>query len=129
MATAAPIETTPAPVIPPVMEAPPPKMVAVKLVRHYHPKKPFEVVGWHKAARMGKNAGGQPIVLEQGGFIKEIEDDPEHPDFGKIRPAPPPTPGAGSGVRLWASTVVRVPVEEAKAMRRAGIGEIEIDDD
>lgn len=130
MATAAPVEEIS--IMPPAtaaaIEANKPKTVPVKLKRNYRPRGEYEVVGFEKEEIVGKNAAGQTIVIEKGGFIKEDEDDEANPNFGKRRPAPPPLQGVGSGQKVWAGTVIKVPVDEAKTMRKAGIAEIEIDD-
>lgn len=122
---------------------PPPKLVAVKLLRHYRPwacedetvltgkrrksgepieeirAKPFpadRVVGWHRPATMRKDAAGKPVEVEPALFIK-----------GELPPSS--RPGVGFAGKIWAGAVIRVPKDEAVHMRKNGIGEIEIDYD
>lgn len=123
-------------------EAPPVKLVPVKLLRNYRPLAcedetivggrnpktglPIEtvrakafpadrVVGYNKPAVMRKNAAGQMVEIEPAAFIKDTV-------------APPKTPGTGFRDKILAGTVIRLPVDEAKAVRKAGIGEYELDD-
>lgn len=120
MTVVAPIATPPAapPAEMPQLYAsvPAAKMAVVKLDRHYRPSGAYEIVGYDKPAVEAKNPAGKTIVLEPAAFVKD-------------EPAPAPMAGVGSAsLKLWAGTHVRLPVEEAKAVRKAGIGTIEIDD-
>lgn len=107
---------------------PPPKMVAVKLSKNYRPQElpdpnakgkflppVFEIVGHTQPAILKKNAAGIMETVQEEKFIAG-------------EPAPPPPNGTLSDTKLWAGTVARFTVAEAKAMRKAGIGEYEIDD-
>lgn len=98
------------------IEATKPKLVAIKLERHYRPMGDYEVVGhWRPAVEVKSPAG------------KMVEISPE--TFVEGEPMPPPVAGAGSeSLKLWAGTVVRLPSEEAKRARRLEIGSVEIDD-
>lgn len=96
------------------IEANKPKMIAVRLLRNYNPEGEYEVVGYDRPEIKVKDAGGKPVVIQEAAYIKGEE-------------APPPTPGVGSGRRVWAGTTIRIPVEEARTVRKNGIGEIEID--
>ena len=118
--------------LPPVVEEPKPIMQAVRLKRHYRPKGIYEVVGWWKPEIKGKDPKDGPKakekVLVPAEFLEEVEDDDSHPNFGKVRPAPPPMPGTGTAsVKLWASTVVRLPKDEAKRVVNEDIGVAEIE--
>jgi hypothetical protein len=133
VATAAPIATPPAP---PAFHLdtngptapPPPKMVRVKLLRHYRPRElpdpsnkgkylppVFEIVGHWKPAVIVRNKLGKDETLAPETFVEG-------------EPAPSSKVGVGYADKLWAGTIVRVAAEEAKYMRANNIGEIEIDD-
>lgn len=107
-----------------------PKMVRVKLLRHYRPQEAldptdpqkkrrlapvFEIVGHTKPAVIVRNVMGKEETLEPEAFIND-------------EAAPSPKAGVGIGDKLWAGTVVRFTADEARYMRANGIGEIEIDD-
>lgn len=124
MTNVTPIETAPG------NQAPPPaekkeKLVPITLVRHYVPmgKKDaeghrvdtHEVVGWQRPEKRMKRPDGQMVVVEEAAFIEG-------------EGAPPPQPGVGFAHKLWRGTTIKVPVSEAKEMRKAGIGVIEIED-
>ena len=94
--------------------AAPARLVPVKLVRNYRPMGTYEVVGWDKPAIEVKDPAGILRTIEEAKFVE-----------GEA--APPPYSGVGSGERVWSGTTIRVPAEEAKAMKKAGIGEIEVD--
>lgn len=126
MAQAALNETIPE--APPTPDAPPVKMVPIRLHRHYRPRDGFEVVGWHRPEKSIKRPDGQMMVVEKAEFVTEVDEDEGSETYGKIKPAPSPLPGAGTGGKIWASTVIRVPVAEAKTMQKAGIGAVEIED-
>lgn len=129
MTQVAPIEATPMP--PPVIEdVPKPKMVRVKLLRHYRPAEAldptdpkkqkrlppvFEIVGHMKDAVFVKNKLGKDEEISPAEFIEG-------------EPAPSPKAGVGFADKLWAGTVVRLTADEAKYVKANGIGEIEIDD-
>lgn len=85
-----------------------PTMIAMKLERHYVPRGEFEIVGYHKPEVKKKTATGDWKVVEPEEFVE-----------GEA--CPPPNPGVGYPNKIWASTVIRVPEEEAKTMHRLGI--------
>jgi len=95
---------------------PPAQMVTVNLSRHYRPSGPHEVVGHWRPKVEVKNAAGNMVELSPAEFVAG-------------EPMPPPLAGVGGeSVKLWAGTVVRLPKEEARNVRRAEIGTIEIED-
>lgn len=110
------------------MQAAKPKLVAIKLERNYRPRGEYEVVGWDRPEKAVKRPDGKTIIIEEAAFVTEKYDDELSPDHGKVRPAPPPLSGTGTGGKIWAGTTIRLPVEEAKAVRKLGIGSYEIDD-
>ena len=106
------------------VEAAKPKLVPVRLLRNYRPMtSEFEVVGYHKEPVLRKRPDGKMVTVEEGGFIKDHDDD------GAIIPAPPAMVGTGFANKLNAGTVVRLPRDEAKRARDLKIGELELDDD
>ena len=105
------------------VEAAKPKLVPVRLLRNYRPGGELEVVGYQKEAIIRKRPDGKMVTVEEGGFIKEADDE------GNIVSAPPAMPGTGFSNRLNAGTVVRLPRDEAKRARDLKIGELELDDD
>lgn len=125
MTEVAPIVSAPAaPVIDmESIEAAKPKLVAVRLLRNYRPGGEFEVVGYQKDPVIRKRPDGKMVTVEEGGFIKEINE-----ETGKFASAPPAMPGTGFADRLNAGTVVRLPRDEVKRVRDLKIGEIELDD-
>ena len=109
---------------------PKPKMVSVRLLRNYRPEEKrdpdpanktgflppmFEVVGHWTDEVKRKMPDGQVRVITPSEFIE-----------GEVKP--PIQPGTGSANKLLAGTIIRVSTDEAKIMRKNGIGEIEIDD-
>ena len=95
--------------------APAVKLTKIKLLRNYRPLGDFEIIGHEKPAHYKKNAAGVEVLVEAASFIEG-----EQP--------PPATPGTGFADKIWAGAVIRLPTEEAKAIRKTGIGEYEIDD-
>lgn len=92
------------------------KMVTVSLDRHYRPVGNHEIVGHWLPKVEAKNAQGLMIEISPAEFIKG-------------EPSPPPLAGVGTASnKIWAGTVIRIPADEAKAVRRAEIGSYEIDD-
>lgn len=119
MTQVAPITiTAPAPVAEPAQE----KMQAVLLNRNYVPRGKHEIVGWNRPARFSKNAAGELVEVEKAEFVTDQD---EH---GKVIPAPPPQAGVGTGGKIWKGTVIKLPLEEAKTVRKLGIGEYELAD-
>ena len=97
-------------------EEPGVKLRAMDLKRHYRPQGRFEVVGYHQQEIKRKDPAGREIIIQKAEFI---------PD----QMAPSPMPGVEVPGKIWATTVIRVPAEEAKAMRDAGIAERSLEDD
>lgn len=104
------------------VEAAKPKLVPVRLLRNYRPAGEFEIVGYQKEPVLRKRPDGKMVTVEEGGFIKEADEN------GAIMAAPPAMPGTGFADRLNAGTVVRLPRDEAKRARDLKIGEYELDD-
>ena len=92
-----------------------PRMVTVKLLRNYRPIGEYEVVGYEREAILKKNAAGMMETVQEAAFI-----DDELP--------PPAQSGTGFPDKLWAGAVIRLPVDEAKSTRKAGIAEYELND-
>lgn len=92
-----------------------PQTDTVKLKRHYRPVDTYEIVGYLRPEIRRKTAGGLDEVSQTEEFIK-----------GEM--APPPFPGVGYANKIWASTFVQLPIEEAKKLVRAGIAEREYAD-
>ena len=131
MTQVAPIETEifPAATVA-ALEANKPKMVRVKLLRNYRPQEAldptdpkkqrrldpvFEIVGHTKPAVYVRNKLGKDEEISPAVFIEG-------------EPAPAPKAGVGYMDKIWAGTIVRLSVDEAKYVRANGIGEIDIDD-
>ncbi len=96
-------------------EAPVP-LRAVKLLRNYRPMGNYEIVGWHKPAVEKKLPSGKVEEVEPSEFIS-----------GSMAPAP--VAGAvGFANKIWANTVIRLPIDEAKTVVRQQIGALEFDD-
>lgn len=91
------------------------KTATIRLLRNYRPLGDFEIVGHEKPAKFKKNAAGQEVQIEAAEFING-----EQPE--------PAQPGTGFPTKIWAGTVIRLPVEEAKNIKRLGIAEYELDD-
>lgn len=89
--------------------AEPVAMIAMKLERHYQPGGDYQVVGYHKPEVKRKDAAGREIVVSPEEFIE-----------GEM--APPPYPGVGFDGKVWASTVIRLPEEEARRVQKQKIG-------
>ena len=85
-----------------------PRLVSMKLDRHYVPKGEFEIVGYHKPEVKKKTSTGDWKVVEPAEFVE-----------GEA--CPPPNPGVGYPNKIWATTVIRVPEDEARNMQRLGI--------
>ena len=92
-----------------------PRMITVKLLRNYRPIGDFEVVGYERPAILKKNAAGMMETVQEAAFI-----DDELP--------PPAQSGTGFPDKLWAGAVIRLPIDEAKSTRKAGIAEYELND-
>jgi hypothetical protein len=92
-----------------------PKLVAMKLLRHYRPVGDYEVVGYLKKEVTKKFPDGQIKVVEPEEFIPGEK-------------APPPFPGVLNENKVWAGTTIKVPEDEGKTMKRHGIAERDFDD-
>lgn len=93
----------------------PVKMVAMKLERNYRPAGAYEIVGYLKPEVKKKTAAGDWKVVEPEQFIAG-------------EPAPPMFPGVGFENKIWANTTIKVPEDEARVMRKAGIASVELAD-
>jgi len=100
--------------MPRTAEAETPAMIPMKLERNYQPGGTYEVVGYHKAEVKRKDAVGREIIVEPERFIE-----------GEMAPAP--YPGVGFDGKVWASTVIRLPEDEAKRVQKQKIGIREFD--
>lgn len=107
---------------------PAPRMVTVKLLKNYRPAElpdpankgkflppNFEIVGYTREAILKKNAAGMMETVRPEEFIE-----------GELPPAA--QVGTGFPTKLWAGAVVKLPADEAKSMRKAGIAEYEVID-
>lgn len=92
------------------------KLQAMELKRNYRPIGVYELVGYLRPEVKKKNAAGVLEVVVPKQFID-----------GEM--APPPVPGVVHANKIWAGTVIRVPADEAKVMRNAGIAEASLEDD
>lgn len=123
MTQVAPVETTP-------IEAPSVTMRAMKLLKNYRPadivdptdplKKRvlppnYEIVGWHRPEKKAKDSHGVETIVQTAEFI---------PGEG----APAPYPGVGFAHKIWAGTVVKLPLDEAKRLQTLKLAERDIDD-
>ncbi len=107
--TVAPVEASP-----PMAEQPKPaKLIVMKLERNYRPASPFEVVGHLKPAVTRKNMAGVELTISPEQFIEG-------------EPMPAAVAGTGFPHKLLAGTVIRICEDEAKSMRKAGIGSVEL---
>ncbi len=91
-------------------EAAPTKTVKMELKRHYVPHNLISIVGYERPARFTKNAAGEMKEVEAAAFIE-----------GEM--FPPIFAGVGYDNKIWAKTVIEVPEDEGKTMRRLGIAE------
>ena len=79
------------------------KMFPVKLLKNYRPAGGYELVGYHRPEKVQKDTAGKMVVVQEAAFIE-----------GEM--APPPFPGVGFETKIWADTVLRLPMEEAKRL-------------
>ena len=75
----------------------------VKLLKNYRPAGAYEVVGYHRPEKVQKDTAGKVVVVQEAAFME-----------GEM--APPPLPGVGFDAKVWADTVLRLPIEEAKRL-------------
>ena len=93
------------------------KMIPMKLERNYRPQSAdYSIVGHTRPEVRRKNAAGVEVVVEAEEFVSG-------------QPMPGKYPGVGFANKFWAGTVLKLPEDEAKAIRKAGIGSVEIADD
>ncbi len=98
------------------------KPVKMELLRNYVPRNLLRIVGWMKPAVLQKTVAGE---------MKEIE--PAEWREGEAKPAKfagtgfgetvDPKTGKTKHAKLWAGTVIEVPEDEARDMRKLKIGE------
>lgn len=80
-----------------------PDLFPVRLLKNYHPIGDYEVVGYHQKEKAVKDAAGNRIIVQQSAFIE-----------GQIAPAP--FPGVGFETKVWADTVLKLPLQEARRL-------------
>lgn len=86
----------------------PDKLFPVRLLKNYRPEGNHEVVGYHRPEKRQKDTTGKMVVVQEAAFIE-----------GEI--APPPFPGVGFDTKVWADTVLKLPMEEAKRLVRLNL--------
>lgn len=95
---------------------PKPTMRAMELKRHYKPMSDdFEIVGYNQPEIKRKGPDGRPFIAQEAAFIPDVM-------------APSPMPGVDVRGKIWATTIIRVSVEEARRIRANGIGDAAIED-
>jgi hypothetical protein len=87
-----------------------PKMVAMKLERNYRPAgDTFEIVGHTRPEIKRKDPSGKEVVIQKEEWIA-----------GEAMPSA--IPGAGFANKIWAGTVISLPLDEAKTVQKNRIG-------
>jgi len=86
------------------------KTARMELKRNYVPKNLVSIVGWQKPAVMRKNAAGEMREVEPAEFRE-----------GEMKP--PEYAGTGFPNKIWAGTIIEVPEDEAREMRKLQIAE------
>lgn len=81
------------------------KMFPVRLLKNYRPAGDHEVVGYHRPEKTQKDTTGKLVVVQEAAFIE-----------GEVAPAP--QPGVGFNTKIWADTVLKLPMDEAKRLVR-----------
>jgi hypothetical protein len=94
---------------------PKPTMRAMELKRHYRPMGEFEIMGYNQPQITRKGPDGKEKVIQEAAFVPDVM-------------APSPMPGVDVKNKVWATTVIKVPVDEARTMRANGIADASIDD-
>ena len=84
------------------------KMFPVRLLKNYRPAGDYQVVGYHRPEKKEKDTTGKFIVVQEAAFLE-----------GEI--APPPFPGVGFETKVWADTVLKLPMDEAKRLVRLNL--------
>lgn len=81
------------------------KMFPVKLLKNYRPANPdkYEIVGYQRQEKRVKDSAGRETVVHEAAFME-----------GEM--APPPFAGVGFDTKIWAETVVRLPIDEARRL-------------
>jgi hypothetical protein len=79
------------------------KLFPVRLLKNYRPGGEHEVVGYHRPEKQQKDTTGKMVVVQEAAFIE-----------GEMAPAP--LPGVGFETKVWADTVLKLPMEEAKRL-------------
>lgn len=95
---------------------PPAKMRVMELKRHYRPVGPYEVVGYWQPEIKRKGTDGKETIIQAKEFVAN-------------QPAPSPMPGVANANKVWAGTVIRLGVDEAKTMRANDIADVSLEDD
>lgn len=92
------------------------RYASMLLKRNYRPMGHYEIVGHRTRPVMKKNPAGEMYEATKSEWVPGQR-------------APSPVPGVtGYDHKLWADTVVRLPIDEAKNIQRAQIGEAVIED-
>jgi len=94
---------------------PKPTMRSMELKRHYRPHLGYELVGYNRPEIKRKGPDGKETTIQEAAFIPDVM-------------APSPMPGVDVQHKVWATTVIRVPVEEARIMRQNGIADATVED-
>lgn len=79
------------------------KMFPVKLLKNYRPAGNYEVVGYQRPEIKQKDSAGKVTVVQESEFVE-----------GEM--SPPPFPGVGFETKVWAETVLKLPIDEAKRL-------------
>lgn len=79
------------------------KMFPVRLLKNYRPAGEYEVVGYQRPEIKQKDSAGRVSVVQESAFME-----------GEM--SPPPYPGVGFETKIWAETVIKLPMEEAKRL-------------
>lgn len=86
------------------------KLFPVLLSKNYCPMSQYEIVGYTKEAVNRKDAAGNWKIVEPEEFIQGVM-------------KPHPSPGVGFPNKIWAGTMIRLPVDEAKTVISKHIAE------
>ena len=81
----------------------PSKLFPVRLLKNYRPAGEYELVGYHRPEVVQKDSAGKAVIVQTAAFME-----------GEM--APPPYPGVGFDNKIWADTVLNLPVDEAKRL-------------
>ncbi len=92
------------------------KLRTMELKRNYRPVGDFEVVGYWQQEIKKKGPDGKEFIAQPRVFIEGEK-------------APSPMPGVEIPHKLWAGTVIKIDVAEAKTMRANGIADVSLEDD